>query len=66
MEMLLILRSPATLRQELKPYCKTIVDAYRESYGELKGGRWIFRHGTPDLIDKANLELAHLWDTPSL
>ena len=53
---------PPTLRQELQTYRQSIVDDYRESYGELKGNRWRYRYGVSEIIDKANLELKYLWD----
>lgn len=53
------------LRQELQTYRQGIIDAYRENYGELKGRRWKYKYGVPEIIDKANLELKYLWENPS-
>ncbi len=55
---------PPTMRQELKTYRQSIIDDYRKEYGEYKG-RWKYRYGVPEIIDKANLELKYLWENPS-
>jgi hypothetical protein len=52
------------MRQELKTYRQSIIDDYRKEYGEYKG-RWKYRYGVPEIIDKANLELKYLWENPS-
>lgn len=48
--------------QTLNTYRQSLIEAYRAEYGEIKGARWKYRYGVPELIDKANLELKYLWE----
>ncbi len=49
--------------QTQQTYRQRLIEAYRAEYGEIKGSRWKYRYAVPELIDKANLELKHLWET---
>lgn len=51
------------LNQTMQTYRQSLIEAYRAEYGEIKGSRWKYRYGVPELIDKANLELKYLWET---
>ncbi len=62
---LLRINDPGSLEELMVPYTKRIRNAYRSSYGEERKGRWYFRYNTPEIIDKANLELKYLWENPS-
>ena len=46
----------------LNTYRQSLIEAYRAEYGEIKGSRWKYRYGVPEIIDKANLELKYLWE----